>query len=180
VIEIRGHLFVEAPKNRKWRQTIYPSLTPLGWPLGEVVAARIAAVKSEQDAGTNPLGLMFPAPSGGYWRSSNFRRRILEGGYVAAGWRAADGAGHWTWHSLRHVFCTAALFGWRLEVTDVARLAGHANHRITWEMYVGSTAETLDRARAATAGLPSPGTAVASPSAAGASGRSLLLAGEPR
>jgi len=151
VIEVRGRLYVEAPKNRKWRQAIYPSLTPHGWPLAERVAARIAAVSAEQDAGTNPLGLMFPAPAGSYWRSSNFRRRVLEDGYLAAGWRAADGAGRWTWHSLRHVFCTAALFDWRLDVTDVAKLAGHANHRITWEMYVGSTAGTLDRARAATA-----------------------------
>jgi len=151
VIEVRGRLFVEAPKNRKRRQTVYPSLTPQGWPLGEKVAARIAEARTERDAGTNPLGLMFPAPAGGYWRSSNFRRRVLEGAYLAAGWRAADGAGQWTWHSLRHVFCTAALFDWRLDVTDVARLAGHANHRITWEMYIGSTAGTLDRALAATA-----------------------------
>jgi hypothetical protein len=31
------------------------------------------------------------------------------------------------WHSLRHVFCTTALFGWRLDVTDVAKLARHSN-----------------------------------------------------
>jgi integrase len=152
VVEIRGHLFVETPKNRKWRRTIYPRFTPWGWPLADVVTARIEAVRQEQEAGTNPLGLMFPAPAGGYWRTSNFRRRVLEDGYLTAGWRAAGGIGWWTWHSLRHVFCTVALFGWGLEVTDVARLAGHANHRITWEMYVGSTAGTLDRALAATAG----------------------------
>src|SRR6266496_458185 len=80
VIEVRGRLYLEAPKNRKWRQAVYPSLTPHGWPLAEMVAARIADVGAEQDAGTNPLGLMFPAPAGGYWRSSNFRRRVLEGG----------------------------------------------------------------------------------------------------
>lgn len=79
VIEVRGRLFVEAPKNRKRRQTVYPCLTPQGWPLVERVAARIAAVSAEQDAGANPLGLMFPAPAGGYWRSPNFRRRVLEG-----------------------------------------------------------------------------------------------------
>jgi integrase len=31
LVEVRGHLYVEAPKNRKWRQTIYPSMTPQGW-----------------------------------------------------------------------------------------------------------------------------------------------------
>jgi integrase len=35
-------------------------------------------------------------------------------------------------------------------VTDVSRLAGHANVRTTLDMYVGTTAGTLDRARRAT------------------------------
>jgi hypothetical protein len=32
----------------------------------------------------------------------------------------------------------------------VSRMAGHANYRITLDMYVGATAGVLDRARAAT------------------------------
>ena len=68
----------------------------------------------------------------------------------AAGWRDADGDGTWTWQSLRHVFCTAALFSWRLEATDVSCMAGHANVRVTLDMYVGTTAGILDRARTAT------------------------------
>ena len=55
-----------------------------------------------------------------------------------------------TGHSLRHVFCTTALFTWKLDATDVSRMAGHANYRITLDMYVGSTAGVLDRARTAT------------------------------
>jgi hypothetical protein len=150
VIDIRGHLFVELPKNRKRRRTIYPRETPTGWPLADMVAARIEAARQEQQAGTNPLGLIFPAPRGGYLRSSNFRRRVLTSAYAAAGWRDPVGSRSWTWHSLRHVFCTTALFTWDMSVTDVSRLAGHANHRITLEMYVGSTAGTIDRAVAAT------------------------------
>ena len=60
------------------------------------------------------------------------------------------GQGPWTWHSLRHVFCTTALFTWKLDATDVSRMAGHANYRITLDMYVGTTAGILDRARTAT------------------------------
>ena len=70
--------------------------------------------------------------------------------YREAGWRDADGNGKWTWHSLRHVFCTTALFTWKLDATDVSRMAGHANYRITLDMYVGTTAGVLDRARTAT------------------------------
>jgi len=150
VVEICGHLYIEAPKNRKFRRTIYPRHTPSGYPLAGLLAARIEQAQAEQDKGANPEGLLFPAPSGRHWRSSNFNRRVLQPAYLQAGWRDADGNGTWTWHSLRHVFCTTALFTWKLDPTDVSRMAGHANYRITLDMYVGATAGILDRARAAT------------------------------
>jgi len=150
VVEVAGHLYVEAPKNRKRRQTIYPRLTPAGYPLAERLAARIEQARTEQGSGSNPLGLVFPSPHGKHWRSSNFNRNVLKRAYLEIGWRDADGSGSWTWHSLRHVFCTTALFVWKLDPTDVSRMAGHANYRITLDMYVGSTAGVLDRARTAT------------------------------
>ena len=150
VVEVAGHLYVEAPKCRKYRRTIYPRRTPDGYPLAERLAARIEEACAEQEAGTNPLGLIFPSPGGKHWRSSNFNRGVLQRAYLAIGWRDAEGNGRWTWHSLRHVFCTTALFTWKLDPTDVSRMAGHANYRITLDMYVGSTAGVLDRARQAT------------------------------
>jgi integrase len=150
VVEVGGRLYAEAPKNRKFRRTIYPRRTPGGYPLAEQLAARVEEARAEQEAGSNPLGLVFPSRRGGYWRSSNFNRRVLQPAYLKAGWRDAGGNGTWTWHSLRHVFCTTALFTWKLDPTDVSRMAGHANYRITLDMYVGATAGVLDRARAAT------------------------------
>ena len=150
VVEVCGHLYIEAPKNRKFRRTIYPRLTPGGYPLAERLAARIEQAQAEQQKGANPEGLLFPTPSGRHWRSGNFNRRVLQPAYVEAGWRDADVNRTWTWHSLRHVFCTTALFTWKLDPTDVSRMAGHANYRITLDMYVGATAGVLDRARAAT------------------------------
>jgi integrase len=150
VVEVAGRLYVEAPKNRKRRKTVYPRRTPAGYPLAGRLADRIQAARAEQEAGANPLGLIFPSRSVGYWRSSNFNRRIVQPAYRAAGWRDSCGNGRWTWHSLRHVFCTTALFTWKLDPTDVSRMAGHANYRITLDMYVGTTAGVLDRARAAT------------------------------
>jgi integrase len=94
--------------------------------------------------------MLFPSPKGRYWRSSNFNRRILKPAFLAAGRRDGSGGGSWTWHSLRHVFCTTALFTWKLDTTDVSRMAGHSNYRVTLDMYVGATADVLDRARAAT------------------------------
>ncbi len=148
--EVAGHLYVEAPKCRKYRATIYPVRTPDGYPLAAKLAARIEQARAEQDAGGNPLGLMFPTPRSGYWRSSNFGRRILAPAYRAAGWRDEYGHGGWTWHSLRHVFCTTALLTWKLSATDVSRMAGHANYRITLDMYIGATAGILNRVRQAT------------------------------
>ena len=132
------------------RQTIYPRLTPAGYPLAERLAARIEQVRTERGSGSNPLGLVFPSPRGKHWRSSNFDCNVLKRAYLEIGWRDADGSGDWTWHSLRHVFCTTALSTWKLDVTDVSWMAGHANYRITLDMHVGSTAGVLDRARTAT------------------------------
>jgi integrase len=150
LIEVAGHLYVEAPKCRKYRSAIYPVRTPHGYPLADRLAARVEQARAEQQAGVNPLGLIFPSPRGRHWRSSNFDRRVLAPAYQAAGWRDASGGGDWTWHSLRHVFCTTALFTWKLDATDVSRMAGHANYRITLDMYVGTTKGVLDRARHAT------------------------------
>src|ERR1700683_5108717 len=47
VVEIAGHLYVEAPKNRKWRRTIYPRATPAGDPLAERVADRTRQARAE-------------------------------------------------------------------------------------------------------------------------------------
>jgi integrase len=150
VVEIAGHLYVEAPKNRKLRRTIYPQTTPGGYPLAEKLAARIEQARTEQDAGANPLRLIFPSPKGKFLRSSNFNRTVLKPAYLTAGWRDGNRNGRWTWHSLRHVFCTTALFTWKLDPTDVSCMAGHANVRTTLLMYVGTTAGVLDRARKAT------------------------------
>jgi integrase len=150
VVEIGGRLYVEAPKNRKFRRTIYPRRTPDGYPLADRLAVRIEEARAEQKAGTNPLGLLFPCRTGGHLRSSNFNRNVLQPAYLKVGWRDTSGEGQWTWHSLRHVFCTTALFTWKLDATDVSRMAGHANYRITLDMYVGTTAGVLDRARTAT------------------------------
>jgi len=62
VVEVAGHLYVEAPKCRKYRKTIYPRRTPDGYPLAGKLAARIQRARAEHEAGTNPLGLIFPSP----------------------------------------------------------------------------------------------------------------------
>jgi integrase len=151
VVEVRGRQFLEAPKFRKSRKTVYPVQTPQGYPLAEKLAARAAQVSVEMEVGTNPYGLLFPSPKGKYWRASNLGRRVLAPAYRTAGWRGAETNSRWTWHSLRHVFCVTALFTWKTDPGVVSLMAGHAKSRTTWDMYVGNTAGALDRARMATA-----------------------------
>jgi hypothetical protein len=86
VVEVAGHLYIEVPKCRKYRKTIYPRRTPDGYPLADKLAARIEQATAELEAGTNPLGLIFPSPTGKHWRSSNFNRNVLKRAYLAIGW----------------------------------------------------------------------------------------------
>jgi hypothetical protein len=52
------------------------------------------------------------------------------------------------------VFCTTALFTWKLDATDVSRMAGHANCRIMIDRYAGTSAGVLEpRAVCHAAGL---------------------------
>ena len=62
VVEVAGKLYLEAPKGRKRRSTIYPARTPRGYPLADAIAARIQQARAEQDAGTNPLAADVPLP----------------------------------------------------------------------------------------------------------------------
>jgi len=50
VIEVAGHLYVEPPKNRKYRRTVYPRRTPAGYPLAERLAARAEQARAEHPA----------------------------------------------------------------------------------------------------------------------------------
>ena len=139
VVEVAGHLYIEAPKNSKCRRTIYPRRTPADYPLAEKIAARMEAARAEQDAGINPLGLIFPSPKFKLCRSptstatSSSAPTPSAAGVTA---RATAGGPGTAWH----VFCTTALFTWKLEATDVSCMAGHANVRTTLLMYVGTTA----------------------------------------
>ena len=58
------------------------------------------------------------------------------------GWQAG-----WTWHSLRHWFCTALLASGALD-TDVALCAGHRDSTTTRAMYVDPTRGATQRLNA--------------------------------
>ena len=105
VVEVAGKLYLEAPKGRKRRSTIYPARTPAGYPLADAIADRIQQARAEQNAGANPLAVMFPPPR---HLVAVLQLRPPRPGARLPGRRVArDGRRRYrTWHSLRHVFCT--------------------------------------------------------------------------
>lgn len=151
------------PKMAKRRTTIYPDVSPTGYPIAESIERRLLEVEREALAGWNRKRLLFPNTQGDWWWSGNFHRDFFEKAAFKAGWHYADEqrpyAGTtrtertWalTWHSLRHTFCTVALEEWKLPESTVAMLAGHSDPNFTRSRYVGAADDALDKAIAATA-----------------------------
>jgi integrase len=54
VVEVAGRLYLEAPKGRKSRRTIYPRSTPAGYPLAERLGARIRRPPPSRRPGPTP------------------------------------------------------------------------------------------------------------------------------
>ena len=151
VVEVGGQLYPRGAQEPQVPPDHLPAAHARpGYPLAERLAARIEAARAEQEAGTNPLGLVFPSPKGRYWRSSNFSRASSSpptwppGGATLPA--RARGPGTRCGTCSAPPRCSPG----SSTPTDVSRMAGHANYRITLDMYVGTTAGVLDRARAAT------------------------------
>lgn len=146
VVEVEGVQLIELPKGGIVRTTIYPAISPTGFQLAEALQRRVTEALRERKAGSNPQALLFPARNGLYLRQSSFWVSVVDPAMREAAWRDEDGNGEWTWHTLRHVFCTTAINEWKMDLTDVTRLAGHANSHITTERYLGTVTGVLERA----------------------------------
>ena len=62
VVEVAGTLYLEAPKGRKRRSTIYPARTPAGYPLADAIAARIQAGPGRAGRRRQPARADVPLP----------------------------------------------------------------------------------------------------------------------
>lgn len=51
----------------------------------------------------------------------------------------------WTWHSLRHVFCTYYLWELSAKPVDVSQAAGHSTVEITLKIYANEAPGALER-----------------------------------
>lgn len=135
-----GTLEVGPPKMGKRRVTVFPD-----W---------LAAPLKERALEVGPDGLMFPNADGGPMRHQSFYY-YWNPARAAALWpRNPDRpdskwAFRWSFHSLRHHFCTWALApkpeGRGIEIADVAFFAGHSSVRTTMDRYVDTRGGAVER-----------------------------------
>jgi integrase len=136
------------PKWGRSRTTILPERTIWGAPLRERLEAFVA--------GMEPGDTVFPAPRGGWIHQSNWGKRTFKPVRDTVPlW-----ADRWSFHSLRHAFCSYLLSSdpatgkVAAQDTDVALAAGHRDSGVTRAMYVGSTSGALGRLNAVMSGVP--------------------------
>lgn len=135
---IKGRPVVTLPKGDKTRTTVYPERTPetklyaTGYPLDEQLRKRVGEL-------TSPTDRLFPAPRGGEWWRTNLYRRVIEPAARQAGWYP-EGSDDptWTWHALRHVYCTYMLWDRNKSPRAVADAAGHSSVSVTLNRYGGA------------------------------------------
>lgn len=125
VIEVDGAQSVTAPKGNKVRVAFWPPTTPGGVDLEAMLRRRVAEVDD---------GLLFPPARGnGFLRRSNHNRRWWTPARDAtAGWAG------WTWHDLRHVYCTWLLSDLGMTPPDCIVFTGHSTTTVFHARYVGT------------------------------------------
>lgn len=127
---------VTPPKWGRPRVASLPERTLWGAPLRD----RLREYVDDMD----PDQLIFAAPKSGRWQHpSNFSRDY---------WKPARAlvpswSSRWTWHSLRHSYCSH-LLAQGADVADIAKAAGHEDAGVTMKMYVGATRGVTDRLNA--------------------------------
>ena len=149
-LEVGGKKNRTLPKMSKQRTTIYPTTTPSGYPLAKQMERRVRELKAlnkiprVQD-GTKRL-LLLHNKTGGWISQGSFSKDVRIPAQKIAGW-PTDGEGRfiWTFHSLRHVFCSYYLGELKQDVSDVAIAVGHSNPWTTYSMYVGAAKTAISK-----------------------------------
>ncbi|MDM7853647.1 site-specific integrase [Cellulomonas alba] len=150
------------PKNRKRRWVPVLRLTRDEYPLLEKLLERAEEAQAEQRAGTNPDALLFPAPQGGMWWTSNLNELITES-QKAAGWKYTVTPETRTmrngerravlvtqmeqpWHTLRHRFARDMVDWMELKKGQLMQIGGWDNEETVNSRYYRTGEEHLDSA----------------------------------
>lgn len=188
IVEHQGHLVVRVdwqwstgstrrarPKTGKRRRVPVPPVTRDGVDLEQMLRDRVREARAEQAAGTNEKALLFPAPEGGMWWSSNLNE-LLVAAQKAAGWafemiterrKLRNGATkdvrvtqmQHPWHSLRHRFARDMIDWLRLTPAQLMAIGGWDSLEVLSSRYYRSGSEHWDAATGAVFGAATSTTA---------------------
>lgn len=117
--EVGGRLIVGTPKNHRERTVILPAF----------VVDRLAEHLGSLDAESDPPGLVFRAPAGGFLRTSNFRRAVWLPAVRAAGIEPGLRV-----HDLRHTTASLAVSA-GASIKAVQTMLGHSSAVLTLNRY---------------------------------------------
>jgi integrase len=153
-LEAGGKKTRSKPKMRKKRTTVFPTVTPKGYPLLQEVERRMEELKALPETPTLIDGsrrlLLFPNKSGSWLSQGSFGLNVRRPAQEMAAWpKDEKGKFCWDFHSLRHVFCSYYLGELRQKASAVAIAAGHSSVFVTLSMYVGASAEAIQEMSAA-------------------------------
>lgn len=162
-----GHFVAALPKNGRARTITYPAwLNPHLEALIDQVRQEHAQTIKASGRSRNPLELMFCTKAGTIpWRGA-WGRDVITPAREYAKWpservevvRKENGRSvkrtveeyRWTWHSLRHLFCSLSIsndeYGYGLDAAEGAKLAGHTLD-VFMKLYVQVCRQTSPRRR---------------------------------
>ena len=158
------------PKNGQVRTAVYPRVTVSGYELGKALQDRIREIKTNEmvsrngEPPFNPMGILFPAPSGGFqwhttWSNDTFRRSATDAKWPMK--RIKDTAKRFdetsgkvievprsrrmwtlTHHSLRHRWALDMLHTYQMDENEVCSLGGWASVMVLRSIYAKPNEET--------------------------------------
>lgn len=148
-LEVGGKKSRTLPKLGKLRTTVYPTRTPANYELAEQLKRRIKEIEEKKATpvlldGTSRR-LLFHNRRGSWISQSAFASKIRRPAQKLAGWPMENGKYKWTFHSLRHVFCSYYLGDLNQSAKNVAICAGHSDVFTTLSMYVGASRDAIEK-----------------------------------
>jgi integrase len=150
-LDVGGKKKLALPKNDSMRTTVYPTKTPEGYPLAKMIKKRIQeaeATGAKKLQNGHMRVLMFPNSRGQWISHGPFGTNIRRPAQEAAGWKKDTyGRFIWSWHTLRHVFCSWTIFEMKKDVLTVSKAAGHKSVITTLTMYVNTNDEAMKKLR---------------------------------
>jgi hypothetical protein len=162
-----GGKHLEDPKGGKTRSVVIPhlSMVPTEFDVRTWLRLRVPAALEEQQAGTNPLALIFPNGLGAWWGHGHLSETVLEPSWTDLKWprtTVVDAHGHsrtywkFTLHSLRDRYACTAVDIWEMKKKLLLAQGGWESMATVERYYLGRDSASLEETHALLGGPAEP------------------------